>query len=105
MAILIVVSIEVDGRVLAPSQGNARAVLLGSAVAIERTIFGVSHVVVLVTHFGANGAHTDAVNHFASVTVVPVLVHEVLLGLGERAQLLVQLFLALIQIAAIIGRS
>lgn len=68
----------------------AAPVFLGSTVTEKRAILSITDVVVLVTNFGANGAHTDAVVHLARVTVVPVLIHELLLGHGERAQLVTE---------------
>ena len=44
----------------------------------------------LVADFGTDGACTSAIHEAAGVAVVPVLVTELLVGHGERAQLVVQ---------------
>lgn len=63
------------------------AILLCSTVTEECAIFRVSHVMTPVTHPGTHGTHPNTINHTAGVAVVPVLVHEFLLGEGEGAQL------------------
>lgn len=63
------------------------AILFCSTVTEKCTIFRVSHVMTPVTHSGTHGTHPNTINHAAGVAVVPVLVHEFLLGEGEGAQL------------------
>lgn len=79
-----------------------RGVLLGAAVAEEIAVLGVGDVVAAMADPGAHGADTDAVDHVAGVTVVPVLVHELLLGDGEGAELVAERVLVRVLGAALL---
>jgi len=46
--------------------------------------------VIAVANSGTDRADADAVDHLACVAVIPVLVHELLLGYRVRTQLVVQ---------------
>jgi len=50
---------------------------------------------VSVTDASTDGTNTDAVHHFTRVTMIPVLVHELLLCHCVCTQLVVQRFLVL----------
>ena len=49
----------------------------------------------LVAHFHTHTAASSAINEFARVTMVPVLVTELSSGLSERTQLLIERFIIL----------
>ena len=73
----------------------AAAIFLGTTVTEEGAILGIGEIMVLVADLGANAAYSHTIHHLAGVAVVPVLVHELLLGDGEGAQLVVQRLLVL----------
>ena len=50
---------------------QATAIFLGSTVTEERSVFGIRNLMILVTNFSTNCANTNAINHLASVTVIP----------------------------------
>lgn len=50
---------------------------------------------VAVADSSADGADADAIDHLARVTVIPVLVHELLLRYRVRTQLVVQRLIVL----------
>ena len=79
-----------------PITDLASSVLSGTTVTEEGPVLGVTDIVVFVADLGADGTHPDAVHHLTGVAVVPVLVHELLLGDGERAQLVVEGLLILL---------
>ena len=58
----------------------AASVFLRPTVTKEIAMLGVSDVMLLMTNFGADSAATHTVVHFACVAVVPMLIHEILLG-------------------------
>ena len=65
-------------------------VLLGSTVAEERAVLGVGKIVITMADSRTNGTDTDAVDHLTGVTVIPVLVHELLLRYCVCTQLVIQ---------------
>ena len=66
-------------------QSLARSVVLGAAIAEKTAKFGVSHIVIPVANLGTNGTNADTIHHPARVTVIPMLIHEFLLGDDKRA--------------------
>lgn len=68
----------------------ACAVTFGAAVAEEVAVFGIRHVMPFVADASADRAHANLVYHFARVTVIPMLVHELFLCDRESAQLIGQ---------------
>ena len=52
---------------------------------------------VLVADLGADGTHAHPVHHLTRVTVVPVLVHKLLLSDGKGAQFVVKGLLVLLK--------
>ena len=67
-------------------QSLATSVLFSSAVAEKISVFRVGYVVTAVADPGADGANSNAVHHFTSVAVVPMLIHEFFLGDCESAK-------------------
>jgi len=65
-------------------------VLLGSAVAEERAVLGVGKIVITMADSRTNGTDADAVDHLTGVTMIPVLVHELLLRYCVCTQLVIQ---------------
>lgn len=72
-----------------------RAVFTCPAVTEKGAILGIGEVVTSMTDFGTHSAHAHTVDHLARVTVVPVLVHKILLSDGKCAQLAIQSFIIL----------
>lgn len=67
-----------------------RAVFLSSTVAEEVTVLSICHIVVAVADSGTHCTHPNTIYHLACMAVIPVLVHELLLGDGKCAQFVAQ---------------
>lgn len=67
-----------------------RAVFFSSTVAEEVTVLRICHVVVAVADSGTDCTYPNSIYHLASMAVIPVLVHELLLGDGKCAKFVAQ---------------
>lgn len=69
---------------------NLPRIGLCATIAEEVAELSVGHVVATVTHARTHGAHANAVHHLTRVAMVPMLIHELALCHRERAQLILE---------------
>jgi hypothetical protein len=71
------------------------AIIFGSTVTKKVPIFGVSYVMSTMTNTSTDCAHTNTIYHFASMAMVPVLVHELPLCYCESTKFVTETVLIL----------
>jgi hypothetical protein len=71
------------------------AIIFGSTVTKKVPIFGISNVMSTMTNTSTHCAHTNTIYHFASMAMVPVLVHELPLCYCESTKFVTETVLIL----------